>query len=367
MGALVALPGVAAIAWAFLAEDRWFETHMMVRYCIEQPSALVRAHVVRVLVALCGAAIVAFLRPVLVRHTSLGALGRSLVAALLAVVAADLVLRAAKPDEIAQMEEKRRSKRPAPRSTTEATIAGRSITFAIDAEGRRARTVDDVVDPAAPAIVLSGESVAFGHGLSFDETIQAQLAKRTGVAVVNLALDGLANDEALARLRERLPRLARPLAVVSFVVYSWLERNTADYRERLALAPDGSLVARPPAWPFLRRSPLLPRLYSLVGYHHDDEAIDLTRAILRDTDLYVRERGIYPLFVLTEAAHARCVRDGGMPWVAKRLVEGQRFAWVDVDVPPALVLPDDPHPNPEGALFYVDAIEKALREAGVLR
>jgi hypothetical protein len=174
--ALVALPGVAMLAFAFFAEDRWFETHAMVRYCVENPTALDRAHATRIVVALLGATIIAVVRPWAGRHVSLGALARTTVAVLLAFVAADGILRFTNRSRPNDAEDPRRSKEPPPRTTTVKETSGRSITYAIDGEGRRAKTPDDVLDPSKPTLVVIGESVAFGHGLPFDETIQAQLA-----------------------------------------------------------------------------------------------------------------------------------------------------------------------------------------------
>ncbi|MBS2013228.1 MAG: hypothetical protein JST00_10095 [Deltaproteobacteria bacterium] len=364
---LVAMPGVAMMAWAFFAEDRWYETHMMVRYCVEDPGALSRAHVVRVLVALAGAAVIAFANGAFVRRAlTLGAIGRAALAVVLAFAVSDAVLRIVGRDRPSDADDPRRSKAPPPRSKTVKETSGRPITYAIDSEGRRARTPDDALDHAMPTIVLIGESVGFGYGLDFEETIQAGLARRTGLEVANLSVNALANDEALTRLRAKLPAYERPIAVVSFVVITWLERNVADYRPRLALASDGSLVEIPAASPFLRGSRLLPPIRSLFGYHHDDEAIELTRAILRETADVARARGAFPLFVLTECGGGRCLpTTNGRPYVASRLTEDQPFASIEVGLAPEQTLVGDPHPNASGATRYVDAIVTALRAAHV--
>lgn len=339
----------------------------MVRYCAESAGSLDRAHATRIVVALVGATIVAVVRPWAGRHVSLGGLARTTVAALLAFVVTDGVLRIVKPRAPNDAEDPRRSKEPPPRSTKVKETSGRAITYAIDSEGRRARTIDDTIDVTKPTLVMIGESVAFGHGLEFDETIQAQLAKRTGLQVVNLAVDALANDEALVRLKSRLPRLDHPIAVISFVVYTWLERNVADYRPRLALRGDGSLVEIPKQHWLVRGSPLFPRLKWLLWYHHNDEAVGLTQAILRDTAEYVRGRGAVPLMVFTECGGDRCLRTtNGKPYVLDQLTSNAPFAHVDVDLDPKLTLVGDPHPTPEGALVYVDAIEKALQARSVL-
>jgi len=366
---LVSVPGIAMFAWAFYAEDRFYETHMMVRYCVENADAIGRAHVVRVLVALAGAAIVAFARPWASRRMSLGALARASIAIVLAFVVTDGVLRLTKRGApvVSDADDPRRSKEPPPRSITVKETAGRAITYAIDGEGRRARTPEDVLDPTQPTIILVGESVAFGFGLDFDETIQSELAKRTGLQIANLSVNALANDEALLRLRAKLPSFERPVAVISFVVITWLERNVADYRPRLALSPTGALVEIPAASSLLRGSRLLPPLKSLLGYHHDDEAIDLTRAILTETASLARTRGAFPFFVLTECGGDRCLpTTQGKPYAAHRLLEGQSFASISLIPGAAETLESDPHPNARGARAYVEAITSALRAAAVI-
>ena len=364
---LVSVPGVAMIAWAFFAEDRFYETHMMVRYCVENADALGRAHVVRVLVALAGAAVVAFARPWAGRNVSLGGLARTSVAVVLAFVATDGVLRITRRESASDADDPRRSKAPPPRSTTVKETAGRSITYAIDAEGRRARTPDVVLDPAKPTIVLIGESVAFGFGLDFEETIQARLAERTGLQVANLSVNALANDEALGRLRAKLPAFEHPVAVISFVVVTWLERNVADYRPRLALDSNGALVEIAASTSLLRGSRLLPPLKSLLGYHHTDEAIDLTRAILAETASVARSRGAFPLFVLTECGGDRCLpTTNGKPYATQHLVEGASFASIEMNVSATQTLAGDPHPNAEGAGAYVERIVSALRAAAII-
>src|SRR5207247_6307188 len=100
----------------------------------------------------------------------------------------------------------------------------RRAVYAIDAHGDRAPTQDWVEDPQAPTVIITGESTAVGHGLQWDETFAAQLAKMLDVQVVDVAEGGYGNDQAHLRAVDALPRFARLLAVVSLVLPVQLRR-----------------------------------------------------------------------------------------------------------------------------------------------
>src|SRR5262249_32850953 len=62
-----------------------------------------------------------------------------------------------------------------PGRTGYSTIGGRTIEYAIDAAGYRVRRVDEPVDPERPTFLFAGESVMFGEGLKWEETVPAQV------------------------------------------------------------------------------------------------------------------------------------------------------------------------------------------------
>src|SRR5262249_42015363 len=94
-------------------------------------------------------------------------------------------------------------------------IGGRQVEYAIDASGYRVRRVDQAVDRDRPTIFFSGESVMFGEGLTWDESIPARVASATGIQSANLAVQGYGSDQAYLRLAAELPQFRRPAAVVS--------------------------------------------------------------------------------------------------------------------------------------------------------
>jgi len=374
--ALVVLLGISLVAWAIRADDAWFQLHMMRRYCVVDEAALPRAHVARSIAAMVGALLVLVVRPRLGRRVH--ASGRSLVSLFgpslriavavsmaFVVVEVFLRMRGVRPPEVPYKPPE--VDLPASASK-EHVVGGRTVHYATNRHGFRARTPDDVPDFAAPTILFIGESIAFGYGLDHDETIPALVAAQTGIQTVNLAVSGSGNDEALLRLKAQLPRFSHPVAVVAFVVYTQADRNVAAYRPRLALTRAGLLEEVPPGWSFVRSSPLWAVLRAAVPYR-DDEVVDLTRTILRETAAYTRTRDAFPLMVFTSRG-THCLpteRSPTRPWMADQLTAQQPFSSIDVDIEDTLALGTDIHPGPAGALHYAEEIAKALRTAGVVR
>ena len=355
--AVAVVVGVMLVAWAVRANDAWLERHMTPMYCLTEPAELGRLRVARWVAAASGAVVLLFVRPRFGRWLARTCVGRPigsvvagalriLIPVVLAVIAADLVLRFRRSRALwkharARAARQRRSPRlPGPPGrTTRRTSPARTVLF-------------------------SGESVVYGWGLKDHQTIPALVAAHTGVATVNLGVTGASNDEAYYHVRRWLPEFSRPAAVVTFVVYNWLQRNVGLHRQRLVLTGSGALEIAAPAPKFFWTSPLWETLRAV---YHTEDAVELTRAILREEADYIQSRGAYPLFVLTQIGPRCAARGAEGPPIARRLVEGQSFASIALDLEPGMMLPEDQHPNARGAEHYAAAIERALRDAGVLR
>jgi hypothetical protein len=245
-------------------------------------------------------------------------------------------------------------------------LGGRRIAYAIDADGDRARSEDDVSDPSRPAILLAGESIAFGYGLTHDESVAAELGRDLHVPVVNLAVVGYGNDQAHLRVLAALARHRAPLAVVTVFVPEQIRRNVEPWRPRLALAPGGGLARGADGEPALVPAAGGPRVARLLGElpYHGDGPLDLTAAILRATADAARAHGAVPLFVVTNYRAACRHGEGEEPWVVDRLFVRQRLPFVRVDLGPDDRLPGwfEGHPNAAGARKIAAAVGRALRE-----
>ena len=81
--------------------------------------------------------------------------------------------------------------------------ADASIDYAFDPAGYRVRRVDEPVDPERPTILFTGESVMFGEGLTWEESVPAQVGAMMGMQSANLAVHGFGSDQAYLRLADR--------------------------------------------------------------------------------------------------------------------------------------------------------------------
>jgi hypothetical protein len=380
--ALLVLLAATLAAWAALASDVWFELHFTHTYCMVDDRVVTKLHVSRWIAGALAIVVVAVVGPRIVRRTAGKTVGSVAGSALRIGVA--LVLAFVVTDVFLRWKRARAERAAGPPPTVKPlfvhvpfedadVVAGtRTFHIALNKDKVRRRTIHDDPDPDAPSIVFSGESVCFGYGLDYDESIPALVAAHTGIQTINLGVNGFANDEALEWLKASMARIKHPIAVVSFIVYNAIGRNIAPQRWHLAPRPGGGLElvkpdARAPG--FLERSPLWTALHAAVPYH-DARVVDLTREILASTAAYARSVNAYPLFVLTETP-TRCAGSthesmDDAPEVARRLAAAEGIAAIRVLYPPAMQIGGDVHPDPRGAAHFADAIERALRDAGVV-
>jgi hypothetical protein len=240
---------------------------------------------------------------------------------------------------------------------------GRDFSYLVNAEGHRARSLDTVWDHARPTILVAGESLALGMGVTYDDTFAALLEDRTGLQVVDVAQPGYSFDQAYLRLAQDLPRFERPVAVVGFVVPDEVWRAEYEDRPRLRLV-DGKLVKVGPE-PEWKRDLRLRRVWR--DAYHGDAELDDVRAQVRAMRDLAQSRGAQAVFVYTNAATACQDVKGKAPWLYRTLFEDQGIAAVRVDIDEKLRLSDgDAHPGPEGHRLLADAIEGALRAQGVI-
>src|SRR5262249_45297246 len=156
------------------------------------------------------------------------------------------------------------------------TVGDRTIDYTLDPAGYRVRRLDEPVDPERPTVVFAGESVMFGEGLAWEETVPAQVGAMMGVQSANLAVHGYSTDQAYLRLEAELPRFRHPLAVVTLFMTALFGRNLDDDRPHL-----GPGLAWQPAQPHAR---LVSLARLLVPYRREatvERGISVTREVLR--------------------------------------------------------------------------------------
>jgi hypothetical protein len=376
----VALVGVLLIVLALRVDRRWTDVHMTRYFCAEYPRQLVRGTILRWVGIAAGALLV-----LSSRHAARWAGGRTpraialavlrvVLAAALALVVSDGVLRFVgyrepvgppvyhfEPDSEG---DDLLAYRPIPSHVTELDTGGRHLRFVIDANGWRVRSAEDVVDFARPTVIFTGESMASGFGLNYDETYPFLVGRELGVQAVNVAVQGYGNDGAYVRLYVALPRFQHPVATVTLVNQRMIERNVWPNRPHVLLGADGSRTTEPvqnvDGW--LARSPLVHLSSNVV---HSEEGLRRARAYFMATARETRDRGAFPLFVYTNFQTACLPDETGAPSLERNLFDGLDVVHVRVDLGDDTYDPVIAHPSAVAQEKLAEAITRALREHGV--
>lgn len=374
VGLAVAALGGAVVTWALTTRIVWFERHLLFNYCVVSPEMAGLAAHLRWAAGIAGAIVMLVVAPLLAwwvgRRTPAQIVAR-LLSVLLAIAAAagvaELMLRHRAAQEVPppflrelptlQRGHARYGWTWVPYSRREATVDGRKIEYAIDAQGRRARDPWVVPDPDRPTVIVNGESIGFGHGLPYDETLAALLERDLGVQVVNLSVHGYGTAQEYMRLLDELPKFSHVVAVVTLVLPEQISRDALVLEPHLVMGDDGTLELAPS-----RDGLRIARLWRGEPLRGDGP-LELTRAVLRAQAAAVTARGAQQLFLFTNMG-GPCKSDQGLaiPWVLDQLLDGQHLPYVRVDIDPSeSVSAVDPHPGAGAVRRMADAVERALR------
>ncbi len=368
---MVSVIGVGLLISALSINDAWIDRHFLPDY-FKPPSVYHGwASIARVVLALAGAATLLWLRPVAGRFAASRpprelaiSVAPTLVAMVLALVASELILRTTYwriAAEAPASPEPRVRADPrlgwtfVPARTGRVQVGGRLIDYAFDARGYRVPAAGQTPDPGKPTILFAGESIMEGYGLTWAESIPAQVQSRLGVQTANASVVGYSTDQVYLRLQQELPRFSRPLAVVLLFTPTLMAKNLSTVRPHLG----PGLV-----WIAPRR---LSRLQAIgihaVPYHSDAaiaHGVAMTRAVLRASVDMARARGAVPLIVTPVYGREEpAVRD-----LRRRILDEEGLPYVLVPLDPAWKVPGDGHPDARGARAIADAV--AARLSGAL-
>jgi hypothetical protein len=356
--AWTALAGAVLVVLAGLAGHDWFDRHFLPSFAQTRAFQWHVVEILRAALALAGLAILLFVRP-----RSLAALLSVLLALVAAVTVTELVLRTrvwrAAQDHAPQQEPLRR-RDPLLGWTFVANrevrdrIDGRPVRYATDAHGYRVAMPGLRTDPARPTIVLAGESILFGYGLDWPQTIQARLEAMTGLPTANLSVNAYGSDQIALRLHRELPRFARPAAIVILFTPFLLDRNLDRDRPHLDAALRWHAAAPPP----LRLVELTRRLLRYRGEAAIAEGVAMTRAALRRSLAEARARGVRAIIVVPQFLPEEPAESA----VRTRVLDAAGLPYLLVPLDPAWRLVEDRHPDARGAQAIAAAL--ALRLAG---
>lgn len=358
----VASIGATLLVCVVVANQSWLDKHFVPSFFLPRHTYVVLETCGRVLMAIVGAWLVFVARPRVGRfavRTPRRAL-EILISIALALVASDLLLRYVhlRPVEwLSANQEPRRQADPhlgwtwIPARTGHKSIGGRVIDYAIDAAGYRVRRVDESVDLTRPTVLFTGESVMFGEGLTWQESIPAQVGAILGIQTANLAVHGYGNDQAYMRLQTELPRFHQPVAVVSLFMTDLFGRNLD--QDRPHLGP--GLVWLPPE----NRSRLASLAKLLVPYRATstvDRGVATTRDVFRATNELARAHGATPLLAVLQFGH----EDQQEQALRRRILDDADLPYVFIEIDSSWRLPWDRHPNARAARAIANAIAARL-------
>src|SRR6266478_3931030 len=359
----VASVGIALLSCALIANQRFLDRHFVPSFFLLRHWYMVLQTSGRLAMAILGTWIALVARRRTGRfaaRTPAGAL-RIVIAVVLALGASELVLNRVhlRPAEwLSAEDEPRRQPDPRlgwtwiPERTGHKSIGGRVIDYAIDPAGYRVSSVDEPVDPERPTILFTGESVMFGEGLTYAESIPAQVGAMMGLQTANLAVHGYGNDQAYLRLETELPRFRRPVAVVSLFMTALFGRNLD--QDRPHLGP--GLV-----WlPAEQRSRLSSLAKLLVPYRADttvERGVRVTQEVLRATSELAQAHGATPLLVVLQFGH----EEQPEQMLRRRILDKADIPYIFVDIDSSWRLLWDRHPNARAAHAIATAIVSELQ------
>jgi hypothetical protein len=354
--------GVALLAIALLANQRWLDRHFLPSFFLTRQAYVLLETIVRVGLGVLGILLAVVVRPSIGRviARSPARVLHVAIAAALALAASEVVLRRVhlRPAEWLGRDQEPRRQPDArlgwtfvPSRTGHGAIGGRVVDYAFDAAGCRVRRVDEPVDPERPTVLFTGESVMFGKGLTWEESVPAQVGAMLRTESANLAVDGYGNDQAYLRVRAELPRFRQPVAVVAMFMTTLFGRNLDDDRPHLGRGLE---------WlPGVRHGRLRSLVQLVAPYRSDatvERGISVTREILRATVALAAARGATPLILVPQFGP----EDGVEQALRRRILDEPGLPYVRVDVDPAWRVPGDVHPNAYAAHVIAAAVAAKL-------
>jgi hypothetical protein len=358
------------LGFAIGANQPWLDRHFRPPFFITRREYTQAEFLVRGVLASMGAAFALLWRRRIGRfvarvptRTLVADAGRILLALALAVGTSEWVLRrtfrhSSEEEPASQVPYRQLDSRVGwlfvPGRTGRDKVAGRTIEYSFNDAGYRVRQAGDQIDFEKPSILFAGESIMVGQGLTWEETVPAQVQALTGIQSANLAVHGFATDQAYLRLTTELPRFRRPVAVVSLFAPFLFDRNMD--QDRPHLGPDLTWLPPKPRW---RLAMIASWLAPYRSTEELERGIAMTSAVLRATVDLAHAHGAAAIIVvpqfLPEDPTERLLR--------RRILDqsGVPNVWVGLD--PEWRLPIDRHPDPRGARAIAAAVADRLRES----
>jgi hypothetical protein len=366
---LFVLLGAGLVGLAIAAGPAWSDRHFLPAFAQPHSSQARMLDLIRLAVAMLGLALILLVRPLAMRAVALGR-GRHLFANMLsaalavaaAFVATELILRTGAWRNILESPHRKQPLRLAdgklgwilaPNHAGRGEIRGQTTDYATDDFGYRVRSLGDRVDFAKPTILFAGESILFGYGLPWRDTVPARVEAMTGLQSANLAVNAYSTDQSYLRLRQEIGRFRRPAAIVILFMPLLFDRNLDRDRPYL----DTRLRWHPAEPPPLRLVELGRRLVRYRSSGSIARGVAMTRNVLRATLDLARSHNISALIVVPQFMP----EDPGERAVRRMVLDEARLPYLLVPLKPGWRLPEDRHPDARGDRAIAEAIAARLR------
>lgn len=354
--------GLILTAWAILANQQWFDRHFLPAFFVSRQRYVFYESVGRIAAAAVGLVLLLVARPRAGRFVARNTLlvGNAIVAVVLAFAVSEVVLAQLHAHAAAQEPSGQEPKRRidprlgwtfVPSRAATHLENGRPVEYAFDGAGYRVARLDEPVDPERPTLLFTGESMMVGEGLTWDESVPAQVEAMLGIQSANLAVSAYATDQSYLRLRAELPRFRQPVAVVMLFTPTLFDRNLDDDRPHLG----PGLVWQEP----VKRRRMLEILRLLVRYRKTetiDRGVAVTREVLRAAIDLTRARGATPLIVVPQFAP----EEADERMLRQRVLDNADFPVVRVELNGQWRIPGDGHPDARAARAIASEIAARL-------
>jgi len=355
---------ILLLGGALATDQAWFDRHFLPIFSIKYSVMVAAEQGLRGFVILTATILLLILRrpiALLLSRATIGGILRVVLAGTLAAGTVELTLRIhpLQPHDADPLElEPRRQSDPllgwkfVPSRSVVAREAGRAVSYSFDPASYRVPAPGAKVDVAQPTLIFTGESIIVGFGLTWDETIPAQVSALLGIQSANMAASDYSNDQSYLRLAAELPRFHKPVAVMTLFMPSLFDRNLLDNRPRLAA---GSIWLAPERhW---RLAALLDWLFPYRSTARIDDGVARTRKSLGALVHLACAREAQPLIVVPQFGDASPVEEA----LKVRILDDAGLPYVKVRVDPSWHLPGDAHPDARAARAVAAAIIARLR------
>jgi hypothetical protein len=186
--------------------------------------------------------------------------------------------------------------------------------YVIDSHGYRVPPKVGWLDRAAPSVLFAGESIMFGKGLDWHETLAGRFQGLSGIQSANMAITAYSAGQTYIRLKSELPKFTRPVAVIILFGPTLLVRDLDRNRPWIDRAGRWHPAAR--SWYLSRAGRVLLPYRSPAAI---EEAVATDRQVLLRDVALAQARGAEPLVLVPvfqpeqprERALRRAIFEGG--------------------------------------------------------